>query len=75
MALRVTSRCSAVGTSNGMRAADWAACGIDVIIDKIEQITGGVYPRLLPVMRSIMALERGRMDSGWEAVLAEICGA
>ncbi len=47
----------------------------DVIIDKIEQITSGVYPRLLPVMRSIMALDRERMDSSWNTLLSEICGA
>lgn len=46
----------------------------DVIIDKIKQITCDVYPRLLPVMRSIMALDPKRIDSGWDAVLSEICG-
>jgi len=48
--------------------------GDDVIIEKIEQITAGVYPRMLPVMRSLMALDAERMKSGWAAVLSEICG-
>lgn len=47
----------------------------EVIIDKIGEITRVVYPRLLPVMSSIMALDRERIDSRWGAVLSEICGA
>jgi len=46
----------------------------EVIVDKIAHITAAVYPQLLPVMRSIMALDEGRMKSGWNAVLSEICG-
>lgn len=44
----------------------------DVIIDKISRITGTVYPRLMPVMRSMMALDKERMKIGWDAAVAEI---
>jgi 2-methylcitrate dehydratase PrpD len=46
----------------------------DVIVDKIGTITRDVYPRLLPVMASIMALDAPRLASGWETVVAEMCG-
>jgi len=46
----------------------------EVIVDKIGRITREVYPRLLPVMRAIMALEPRRIESGWRAALTDICG-
>ena len=44
------------------------------VLAKIERITQTVYPRLLPVMRSVMALDRARIDSRWGGVLEEISG-
>lgn len=44
----------------------------DMIIEKVDRLTRKVYPQLMPIMRSIMLLDEERMNTQWDAIVAEI---
>ena len=43
------------------------------LMRKIAGLTEPAYPKLLPVMESVMRLEADRIGQSWTAVVAEIC--